>query len=243
MRSELAENRHEHIILSSALEEKSLSKSSFELPSSSTSTAISNDAVQKALALVPKVRRRVSKRYVFSRLPSVLCFHVGRKVFNASTGTMKKLTTRVDFPVILNMAPFTAFGGGDWKAVSSGKSRSHKGQRCRPEPTQSTCPSVPSSCSLEYELCGVVQHHTLGSTAGGVEVGHYTAYRLLQCGYHSSTANDPSVSRFAATNSYRWVHISDETVVPVTIEQVLAAEAYLLFYRARSGTTAISRGA
>ena len=237
MRSELAENRHEHGILSSALEEKSSSKSTLtkNLPSSSTSTAISNDdEVQKALALVPKVRRRVSKRYVFSRLPSVLCFHVGRKVFNARTGTMQKLTTRVDFPVILNMAPFTAFGGSDWKAVSSGTSRSHKGHSCRPEPAQSTCTSVPSSRSLEYELCGVVQHHTLGSTAGGVEVGHYTAYRLLQCDYHSSTANDPSVSRFAATNSYRWVHISDETVVPVTIKQVLAAEAYLLFYRARS---------
>ena len=57
------------------------------------------------------VRRRTGKR--LCSLDFVLCFHVGRKVFSAVTGMPTKLTTRVRFPMKLDMTPFSAFGGDD----------------------------------------------------------------------------------------------------------------------------------
>ena len=107
-----------------------------------------------------------------------------------------------------------------------------------------------------YELCAVVQHHALGSGSGGgggggfsrsvasLESGHYTAYRRLQLSdspddYDDVDDNDnDQLDRIRKQQQqqqqqrpHRWVHISDATVVPVKVEQVLHAEAYLLFYQ------------
>lgn len=59
---------------------------------------------------------------------------------------------------------------------------------------------------LQYLLCAVVEH------IGGASSGHYLTYR--RCG----------------SRGKQWVCASDTTVYSVTINQVLNAEAYMLFY-------------
>jgi hypothetical protein len=202
------------------------------------------------------VRRRTGKRFVFSRLPPVLCFHVGRKVFSAVTGMPTKLTTRVRFPMKLDMTPFSAFGGDDWHAVSSAVSSSSSTGSGRED--GSSGGSDDGGWSLEYDLCGVVQHHALGGGGGGgSDFGHYTAYRRLQTpqprnhrhhrrheGRKDSSGTEKSGGGGGGEQeddhgggSGRWVHISDASVVPASEEQVLAAEAYLLFYHRRASNT------
>lgn len=59
----------------------------------------------------------------------------------------------------------------------------------------------------EYELAAVVEHH------GGINYGHYTTFR-----------------RILTNGRYRWLHCSDTAISNVSLEQVLQAQAYLLFY-------------
>lgn len=60
-----------------------------------------------------------------------------------------------------------------------------------------------------YELAAVVEHH------GGSRSGHYTAFkRVVEEGQRC-----------------RWLLCSDASVRPVTLERVLEAKAYLIFYR------------
>ena len=59
-----------------------------------------------------------------------------------------------------------------------------------------------------YMLSSVVVHH------GSSEAGHYTTFRKLR-------DRDDS-----------WVHVSDEHVQAASLEQVLSAQAYMLFYSA-----------
>lgn len=67
------------------------------------------------------------------------------------------------------------------------------------------------SADLRYVLCAVVEH------TGGPHSGHYLTYR--RCGK-------------------KWVCASDATVYAVTMEEVLKAQAYMLFYcRAKSSSS------
>lgn len=68
----------------------------------------------------------------------------------------------------------------------------------------------------EYELAAVVEHH------GGIGGGHYTAFRRI----------------IEANERCRWLHCSDGSVSEVSLEEVLSAQAYLLFYI--SSTTTIN---
>lgn len=54
-------------------------------------------------------KREAFKRMLITRLPSVLCLHVQRRYYKASQNCMDKAMQLVDFPEILDVAPFTFF--------------------------------------------------------------------------------------------------------------------------------------
>lgn len=62
------------------------------------------------------------------------------------------------------------------------------------------------SAGVRYLLCAVVEHR------GGPQSGHYVTYR--RCG----------------RNVKQWVYASDTNVYSTDIQEVLGAEAYMLFY-------------
>ena len=62
------------------------------------------------------------------------------------------------------------------------------------------------SAGVRYLLCAVVEHR------GGPQSGHYVTYR--RCGRGGRC----------------WVFVSDATVYAADIDEVLQAEAYMLFY-------------
>jgi len=61
---------------------------------------------------------------------------------------------------------------------------------------------------MRYRLVAVVEH------IGGVYSGHYVTYRHLPGAKHS-----------------QWVYTSDTSVYNATVQEVLRANAYMLFYR------------
>jgi ubiquitin C-terminal hydrolase len=111
--------------------------------------------------LVTKVRSSVSKRLLFSRLPPVLILHLNRQEFCPHSGASRKSKQKVVFGLELDMSPYCAFGGRDWRSVATDLTGSP------------TSPRQTRSVGIMYELCAVIQHH------GGAVGGHYTTYRKV----------------------------------------------------------------
>lgn len=84
---------------------------------------------------------------------------------------------------------------------------------------------------VEYDLRAVIVHQ------GGAENGHYIAFRKLA----SQEEDRPRTAESDAAESLRatgggeadWWRLSDETVKQVHVRDVLASQAYMLFYRRR----------
>jgi hypothetical protein len=172
-----------------------------------------------ALALLKKVstldtRRTFSKSSALARLPRALCLHLNRLDGSSMSG---KRTQHVAFPPRLDMARFTASKGrqqdlqtnmqlSEAPGRNADKSRQLQLDRMRG--------SNGGATSSIYELDAVVVH--LGSSGSS---GHYVAYRRqLQPGSPASAAT--------------WWHVSDEARTQVSLNSVLAAQAYLLLYTA-----------
>jgi ubiquitin C-terminal hydrolase len=102
---------------------------------------------------------------------------------------------------------------------SSKKNRTTKGRNGTEKP------------SLLYRLVSVIVHH--GNHSGG----HYTAYRQLLTEpfsnhqqyeeYIKQSMEDPNLKH---TESQDWIHISDENVHRVSVDEVLRSQAYMLYY-------------
>lgn len=69
----------------------------------------------------------------------------------------------------------------------------------------------------EYRLVGVVEH---SGTMGG---GHYVAYVRGGGGQRNKEADEKN-------ENWTWYHASDAYVREVSLQEVLASEAYILFY-------------
>lgn len=189
-------------------------------------------------------RSNATKQFVFSRLPPVLCFHVGRRYFCPRTGRMTKLRQHVRFPVNLDMTQFSAYGGDQVSVVSSKVGSPQGPPQGSPHSTVGGSSSDPadsrgnqptSQPQFQYELSAVIVHQ------GSSEGGHYTTFRRLRRPARVSQVSKtavvgPSPPRAeSGVQSVRgfednWVHVSDEHVQPVQLEDVLACEAYMLFY-------------
>jgi len=76
--------------------------------------------------------------------------------------------------------------------------------------TEALAPMVAADLArVRYELCGVVEHN------GTLHFGHYVAYVR---------------ARRVATSNQQWFYCSDRHIRSCTLDEVLQAQAYLLFY-------------
>lgn len=162
-----------------------------------------------------------------STLPPVLTLQLKRFGITAH-GHFAKISGHVAFPEVLDVAPYTA-------QPMNGEAAAPGGLAGKP--------------TLMYRLAGVVVH------SGGLSGGHYIALvrwgRTQEAalageatGQPSSTsgsstatqtavvpdATSPSVASGTVTCGRQWMHVSDSVCTPITLTEVLAAEAYLLFY-------------
>lgn len=80
----------------------------------------------------------------------------------------------------------------------------------------------------DYDLGAVIVHQ------GSADSGHYTAFRRLESGDKTVRPRNTEVSVHGGGEERHWVDISDETVRGVSEGEVLASQAYMLFYRKRS---------
>jgi ubiquitin C-terminal hydrolase len=113
---------------------------------------------------------QTSKTTRFSQLPLHLMFHLKRFTFDMKTFQLSKVHTRFEFPVVLDMFPYTIAASEERK----------RGQ------------GISQQCL--YELSGVVVH------AGQFSSGHYYAYIREEGKNSWLEVNDSWVGRFDATN-------------------------------------------
>ena len=78
---------------------------------------------------------------------------------------------------------------------------------------------------FKYLLQSVIVHH------GSADGGHYTVYRRLSSVKHVAKLLDQGGKGVLSEDINSWVHISDDAVLPVKLEEVLECEAYMLFYQ------------
>ncbi|KAG7987325.1 hypothetical protein I3843_03G127700 [Carya illinoinensis] len=173
----------------------------------------------------------------------ILCIHLKRVSINMF-GEPVKLQGHISFPLILDLYPFMTSGVG---IRSWGENFQRKQVKLQSECTsnvqavggeinlaqtdgcsESTLTimhrqsddrvTVASETHL-YRLVSVVEHF------GRAGSGHYTVYRSVSSDLHKFVPDDQSEPASA-----RWFCISDSDVQCVSEEEVLAAEASLLFY-------------
>ncbi|XP_063829314.1 ubiquitin carboxyl-terminal hydrolase 16/45 isoform X2 [Ostrinia nubilalis] len=179
------------------------------------------------------VYTNATKRFLVSSPPAILILHLKR--FQIGPRCMfRKMSKHVDFPTILDLAPFCAMDKlKKLPNVARGQSE------------------------LLYSLYGVVEH------SGGMHGGHYVAYvkvrQPVKAGdprwwflpKSANTMPAPPGSGYGDADSEsdlsgyesgegptssaeappgKWYYVSDSMVSEVTEEKVLRAQAYLLFY-------------
>ncbi|XP_073445608.1 ubiquitin carboxyl-terminal hydrolase 45 isoform X2 [Dendrobates tinctorius] len=140
------------------------------------------------------------KRLLISSVPANLILHLKRFCQNGLT--LRKINRHVDFPFILDLAPFCSV----------------------------TCKNISEEKQVQYSLYGVVEHS--GSMKGGHYVAYVKiripSKRELD---NISGIKYSSVSKDGATSpSSQWVYVSDTHVQVVSESRVLSSQAYLLFY-------------
>ncbi|CAH0720523.1 unnamed protein product, partial [Brenthis ino] len=173
------------------------------------------------------VYTNATKRFLVSSPPAILILHLKR--FQIGPRCMfRKMSKHVDFPTILDLAPFCAMDKlKKLPNVARGQNE------------------------LQYSLYGVVEH------SGGMHGGHYVAYVKVRAPvklgdprwwFLPKSANIPagdgdgdSESDLSGYESGegpalshgttgKWYYVSDSMVSEVSEEKVLRAQAYLLFY-------------
>ncbi|XP_037301495.1 ubiquitin carboxyl-terminal hydrolase 16-like [Manduca sexta] len=179
------------------------------------------------------VYTNATKRFLVSSPPAILILHLKR--FQIGPRCMfRKMSKHVDFPTILDLAPFCAM------------------DKVRKLPNVNR-----GQNELLYSLYGVVEH------SGGMHGGHYVAYVKVRqpvkagdpkwwflpksantmpnnAGSGDADADSESdlsgyesgegPTSAAEPPSGKWYYVSDSMVSEVTEEKVLRAQAYLLFY-------------
>ncbi|XP_056422147.1 ubiquitin carboxyl-terminal hydrolase 45 isoform X2 [Hyla sarda] len=140
------------------------------------------------------------KQLLISSVPANLILHLKRFCQNGLT--LRKINRHVDFPFILDLAPFCSV----------------------------TCKNVSEEKCVLYSLYGVVEHS--GSMKGGHYVAYVKiriptkkAFDNMSGGKHSSVLKDGAIS-----SASKWVYVSDTHVQVVSESRVLSSQAYLLFY-------------
>ncbi|XP_032299599.1 ubiquitin carboxyl-terminal hydrolase 45 isoform X2 [Coturnix japonica] len=140
------------------------------------------------------------KQLLISSVPAILILHLKR--FHQAGLSLRKVNRHVDFPLILDLAPFCS----------------------------ASCKNVTDGARVLYSLYGIVEHS--GSMRGGHYAAYVKvrtpSKKLLE--HISSTKNVLGLKEAMGASSGQWVYVSDAHVQMVPESRVLNAQAYLLFY-------------
>ncbi|XP_051469908.1 ubiquitin carboxyl-terminal hydrolase 45 isoform X2 [Apus apus] len=140
------------------------------------------------------------KQLLISSVPAVLILHLKR--FHQAGLSLRKVNRHVDFPLILDLAPFCS----------------------------ASCKNVTDGARVLYSLYGIVEHS--GSMRGGHYAAYVKvrtpSKKLLE--HISTTKNVLGLKEAMGASGGQWVYVSDAHVQMVPESRVLNAQAYLLFY-------------
>ncbi|XP_008064061.1 ubiquitin carboxyl-terminal hydrolase 45 isoform X1 [Carlito syrichta] len=140
------------------------------------------------------------KQLLISAIPAVLILHLKR--FHQAGLSLRKVNRHVDFPLMLDLAPFCS----------------------------ATCKNVSVGEKVLYGLYGIVEHS--GSMRGGHYTAYVKvrtpSRKLLE--HITGKKNVPSFKEPGSESAGQWVHVSDTYVQVVPESRALSAQAYLLFY-------------
>ncbi|NXG15464.1 UBP45 hydrolase, partial [Grallaria varia] len=140
------------------------------------------------------------KQLLISSVPAILILHLKR--FHQAGLSLRKVNRHVDFPLILDLAPFCA----------------------------ASCKNVTDGARVLYSLYGIVEHS--GSMRGGHYAAYVkvrtSSKKLLE--HISTTKTVLGLKEAMGASGGQWVYVSDAHVQMVPESRVLNAQAYLLFY-------------
>ncbi|XP_069743244.1 ubiquitin carboxyl-terminal hydrolase 45 isoform X4 [Narcine bancroftii] len=139
------------------------------------------------------------KQMLISAVPPILNLHLKR--FHQAGLSLRKVNKHVDFPLVLDMAPFCS----------------------------SNCKNVGDENKVLYGLYGIVEH--CGSMRGGHYAAYVqvrTANKKMS-EYTPVSKHIPGFREVGAPRG-QWVYVSDTHAQTVPEARVLNAQAYLLFY-------------
>ncbi|XP_027625061.1 ubiquitin carboxyl-terminal hydrolase 45 isoform X2 [Tupaia chinensis] len=140
------------------------------------------------------------KQLLISAVPAILILHLKR--FHQAGLSLRKVNRHVDFPLILDLAPFCS----------------------------ATCKNVSLGSEVLYGLYGIVEHS--GSMRGGHYTAYVkvrtVSKKLLE--HITGKKNVPGLKEADSESAGQWVHVSDTYVQVVPESRALSAQAYLLFY-------------
>lgn len=139
------------------------------------------------------------KQMLISAVPPILNLHLKR--FHQAGLSLRKVNKHVDFPLVLDLAPFCS----------------------------TNCKNVGDESRVVYGLYGIVEH--CGSMRGGHYAAYVqvrTPNKKIP-EHTSANKNIPGLRDVGAPPG-QWVYVSDTLVQTVPEARVLNAQAYLLFY-------------
>uniref|UniRef100_A0A2K6Q3V9 Ubiquitin carboxyl-terminal hydrolase n=1 Tax=Rhinopithecus roxellana TaxID=61622 RepID=A0A2K6Q3V9_RHIRO len=149
---------------------------------------------------VEGVYTNARKQLLISAVPAVLILHLKR--FHQAGLSLRKVNRHVDFPLMLDLAPFCS----------------------------ATCKNASMGDKVLYGLYGIVEHS--GSMREGHYAAYVkvrTPSRKLS-EHPTKKKSVPGLKEADSESAGQWVHVSDTYVQVVPESRALSAQAYLLFY-------------
>ncbi len=169
------------------------------------------------------------KRVTLQTLPPVLFIHLKRFEFDYENNVKRKLNDFLEFPLQLDLAPYTSSGVGAHPAYASSGSADEKLAPATVPATASPSldPPVAYSASSEYTLSGVVVH------SGTADSGHYYSYirvtpdaidpELLADGDADGEDEALHLLEPAGSGVGEWIEFNDTFVKPFDVAGLRAA--------------------
>nr|XP_037857010.1 ubiquitin carboxyl-terminal hydrolase 45 isoform X8 [Chlorocebus sabaeus] len=149
---------------------------------------------------VEGVYTNARKQLLISAVPAVLILHLKR--FHQAGLSLRKVNRHVDFPLMLDLAPFCS----------------------------ATCKNASMGDKVLYGLYGIVEHS--GSMREGHYTAYVkvrTPSRKLS-EHPTKKKSVPGLKEADSESAGQWVHVSDTYIQVVPESRALSAQAYLLFY-------------
>jgi ubiquitin C-terminal hydrolase len=210
---------------------------------------VSDEEQQQQQQQEPVCKQTFFKKLELSRLPEVLCLHLCRRQYCAARGCMVKHSQHVDFPIVLEAAVLRPKPAGS--SSSTSRHADYCGSQDSDEEPLDDCSSY---CSSSSSSSSSSSGHTTSSSAaasavadppyvlksvivhqGSADGGHYIAYRRGEDVSSSSSSvgehHDDYYHHEQEQQQQQWWRVSDDIVRAADEAEVLASEAFMLFYQ------------